>query len=107
LLLKSAQVGPRYLNRQFSRFSVAETNVDDIVIAAVRDFEMPHTAITFIREIGSGEFGVVMEASASGLPNAGWLLSDATALSHPAAHQDTVEPSRWPSSVCETAPHGR
>jgi hypothetical protein len=50
---------------------VAETNVDDIVISAVRDFEMPHSSVSFIREIGSGEFGVVMEASATGLPNSG------------------------------------
>ena len=68
---------------------------------------MPHTAIAFIREIGSGEFGVVMEASASGLPNAGQLLSDAITTTHSDAHQDTVEPSRWQSSVCETVPRDR
>jgi Leucine-rich repeat (LRR) protein len=39
--------------------------------AALAPLEIPRENITLVREIGHGEFGVVMEASAVGLPGAG------------------------------------
>jgi hypothetical protein len=52
-----------------------ETSVDDLVISAVKEFEVPHASVTLIREIGSGEFGVVMEASISGIPRLGTCIA--------------------------------
>ncbi len=43
--------------------AVFETNVDDLVVSAVKSFEVPRETVSLIREVGSGEFGVVMEAN--------------------------------------------
>ena len=38
------------------------------LLGSLRDIEIARENITLIREIGAGEFGVVMEASATNIP---------------------------------------
>ena len=38
------------------------TNVDDLLIGEFHEMEVSQRSVDFIREIGHGEFGVVMEA---------------------------------------------
>ena len=52
-----------------------ETNVDDLPIGEFVDMEISQFDVNFIREIGKGEFGVVMEATMQDHNNAGSQLS--------------------------------